>query len=76
MAEKPYTPISCDLHDHLLAYATLRRICVVIYTNEAGEEVDVQDQIVDVYTQSGEEFLKLQGGTVIRLDHLIRVEPI
>jgi Rho-binding antiterminator len=75
MSDLSYTPISCDFHDHLLAYATLRRICAITYTTETGDQVETQDRIVDVYTQSGEEFLKLQGGTVIRLDHLIRVDP-
>lgn len=76
MAENPYIPISCDFHDHLLAYATLRQICAITYTNAAGSQEETQDRIVDVYTQSGEEFLKLQSGIVIRLDRLIGVEPV
>jgi len=37
------------------------------------EIVEVQDQIVDVYSANKADFLKLKDGTEIRLDRLVSV---
>lgn len=67
---KPYKPISCDFHELLLAKATLKERCYIVYTSSA-EEIKIESIIIDVYTKSGEEFMLLENGTIIRLDHII-----
>ncbi len=76
MDPSPYTPIACDVHDQLLAYATLGQICVITYLNAVGEAVTVEDRIADVFTQAGAEYMKLRQGTVIRLDYLHKIHPL
>lgn len=68
-----YSPINCDFHDELEAIATLRNTCVIVYRHSDGE-TRVQDSIDDVYAQNGEEFIKLKGGLIIRLDALVEVD--
>jgi Rho-binding antiterminator len=69
-----YVPISCDLHDHLEALATLRKRCRIVYRATTGEAIETLDTIADVYTKDKEEFAVLGSGTTIRLDMLIEVD--
>ncbi|MCK9407941.1 MAG: hypothetical protein WCX28_04855 [Bacteriovoracaceae bacterium] len=69
-----YQNISCSYYDQLEAYATQRTRCAIIY-RDAGEK-SVEGIIVDVYASNGAEYLKLDNGTVIRLDHLISVNNV
>lgn len=70
----PYKNISCSYYDQLEAYATQKTHCAVIYND--GEERSESGIIVDVYAQNGAEYLKLDNGTVIRLDHLISINGV
>jgi Rho-binding antiterminator len=74
--EAPYEPISCGLHDQLLAHTTLRRKCDIKYRDEMGQRQQTQALIHDIYTRDGAEYMKLDNGTIIRLDRLIQVEPL
>ena len=67
-----YQPIDCSYHDILLAKATLKEVCTIVYASKEGE-VAVKAQILDVYTKQKEEFMKLSSGETIRLDQIIRV---
>lgn len=69
----PYKPINCDFHELLLANATLKKECVIVY-NENTKPVSTTNIIVDVYTKKGEEFMVLKSGKTIRLDHIISVD--
>lgn len=68
-----YTPVSCDFHDQLEAFATLHQDCDLVYHDEANQVVEVSDRIVDVYASNHADFLKLKNGTEIRLDRIISV---
>lgn len=68
-----YRMVSCDFHDQIEALATLHQTCQIIYRNGSDEEVEVRDQIVDVYAANKADFLKLKNGTEIRLDRLVSV---
>lgn len=72
--KKSYQPISCNYYDLLLAYATKRTIVDIQFINASTKKVvTTQDQIADVYTKKGEEFMKLKNGLTIRLDKIISV---
>lgn len=73
MAEE-YRPISCDFHDELEARATTGQNCQIVYAEEDGGEVTVNDRIADLYTREHEEFVRLAGGKEIRLDRIRRVD--
>lgn len=70
---KDYTPVSCAFHDQLEALATLRQPCQMTYHTSEDEVVERQGLIVDVYAEDKADFLKLEDGTVIRLDRLVSV---
>lgn len=68
-----YRLVACSFHDELEAWATLRQDCQIIYRDEKGQNQTVTSKIIDVYAVNRADFIKLQGGTIIRLDHLISV---
>ncbi|MEQ5834752.1 hypothetical protein EB809_01165 [Marinobacter sp. R17] len=69
-----YKPIDCAFHDALLEAATLRRLVEIVFRDEAGQIQTFHDRIRDVFTRAGEEFLVLERGQMIRLDHLLLVD--
>jgi Rho-binding antiterminator len=69
-----YQPISCDFHDELCLLAMHQRACEIVYRDADGREAGVVDRIEDIYTEGKEEFLRLAGGAVIRLDRLVTVD--
>lgn len=73
-----YRLVACSFHDELEAWSTLRQDCQIIYRDEEGQEQTVTSTIIDVYAANRADFIKLQAGTIIRLDHLISVndQPI
>jgi transcriptional antiterminator Rof (Rho-off) len=71
---KPYTPISCSLHDELEARATRRTTAAIEFTGNDGPLHLVRTIIVDVFSRAGVEYLKTFEGTVIRLDALVSVD--
>ena len=70
----PYQSVSCTYYDELEALATLKRSCPIIYRSDTGAEVSCEGRIVDFFSVDKAEFLKLDDGTTIRLDHLIAVD--
>lgn len=73
---RPYQPISCSLHDHLEAAATLGRPVPITYRGDDGGEVRREDRIIDIVARDGVEFLKLEQGGTIRLDDLVMVGDV
>lgn len=71
--KKPYTPISCSYYDELEAFATLRQICTVNYSDLEGESTIVKSRILNLYTKNKIEYMQLENGLTIRLDQLISV---
>ena len=67
---RPYVPISCDVHDELLALATFDRECELAYLNEERVPVSTRTRIVDVYSRGGVEYLRTREGAILRLDDL------
>lgn len=85
-----YQPVECDFHDRLEEFAVTRRRVRVSHgvgqtpegpsgqTPEGvnGSEVHVEGLIETIYTtESKEEFLRMEDGTVIRLDKIKAIEP-
>jgi len=69
-----YKTISCSFYDLLLEKATLKEKVQITYKVNKAPETTVSAIIVDVYTKSKEEFLKLDNDLIIRLDHIISVD--
>lgn len=68
-----YKPIDCSFHDILLDRATRRKTIQITYHSE-NQEKETTGIIKDVYTKSGAEYLLMDDGVLIRLDHLILVD--
>jgi Rho-binding antiterminator len=68
-----YTPVSCDFQDELEAIATLRQTCRIVYHNETNTTSEIEGRIVDIYAANHADYVKLEEGTVIRLDQIISV---
>ncbi len=70
-----YRPIACSLHDELESLATRGRECEIRYRPaEREEEIVTRGRIVDIYARGGAEYLRLDDGSVIRLDRIISVD--
>jgi Rho-binding antiterminator len=69
-----YVPISCAVHDQLLALATLRQECALTIGSRDGRAESVRGIIVDVYSRSRAEYLELSDGRRIRLDEIIALD--
>ena len=65
-----YTPISCELSDHLEAIAILKKECHLTYLDENGELAEIHGQIIDVYAADNSDWCKFSDNTVIRLDKI------
>jgi Rho-binding antiterminator len=69
-----YQSISCSYYDQIEAYATKRTRCSILYQD--GSEKTADGIIVDIYSKESAEYLKVDDGTVIRLDHIISINDI
>ncbi len=68
----PYTPIDCGFHDRLEHWAVRRTPVEVVWVAD-GAEHRATARIADVYAEHGADYLRLDDGTVIRLDRLVAV---
>ncbi|MGA7953753.1 MAG: hypothetical protein WCA07_09565 [Gloeobacterales cyanobacterium] len=68
-----YVLVSCDFHDHLEEWSTLRQTCQITYRDANNDLIEVQGLIVDIYAADKADFLKLNNGTIIRLDKIVSV---
>lgn len=67
---EPYVPISCDVHDQLLALASLRKECELTVALTEGQTRRIRGTIVDVYSRAGAEYLQMEDGSTFRLDRI------
>ncbi len=72
-SEKIYQPIDCDYYDRLEAWATMRTVCLLVFLDETGTEQTVSGRIEDLYALNKVEYLRMDNGLLIRLDHLLSV---
>lgn len=74
MSALSYQPIDCHFHDRLEALATTKRRIEIIHDDGTTPDAVAEGVIVDLWTApTKEEFLRLDEGTVIRLDRIIAV---
>lgn len=73
--KKKYQSIGCSYYDQLEAYAVRRTRCSIVYNVKSAEQT-TDGVIVDLFAHDGAEYLKLDNGTVIRLDHIVSVNGI
>ncbi len=69
-----YQSISCSYYDQIEAYATKRTHCSILYRDDS--EIIADGIIVDIFSKESAEYLKVDNGTVIRLDHIISINGI
>lgn len=69
-----YSPVDCNFYDELEALATLKKKCEIIYKNEVGVKVKTEGVIKTFFTKEKAEYLKLEDGTIIRLDKLVQAD--
>jgi len=67
----PYHPIACSFYDRLQDFATSGEVVKIKYFNSFQNQSYITDKIIDVYTESKAEYIRLKRGMTIRLDQLI-----
>ncbi len=73
---RSYRPIDCSLHDELELRAMRAVHCDLVSRDEQGVMRRRRAVIADLITRQGEEFVRLDGGSEIRLDHLLEVDGV
>lgn len=74
--ETPYRPIDCSYYDRLEAWATLKGSCAIVWMDQDKVKHEVQSRIMDLVIQNHVEYLVVEKGLRIRLDHLISINDI
>lgn len=74
--KEAYAPVSCDFTDEL-EYVAVKKIPVAVtHWNENDELQNHQGRIKDILTENKEEFLVLDSGERVRLDHIRKITII
>lgn len=73
MADAPYRPIDCAIHDRLEDLAVRRVRQRLLLRDEDGTEREVSAAVVDVFARDGAEFVRLSDGEVVRLDRVLAI---
>jgi len=69
-----YTPISCDIYDHLEIWSMRRSHCRIIYM-DGEHELCIQGQIDNLQTKDSVEYL-IMNDLSIRLDMVISINDL
>ena len=71
---RTYVPIDCEFHDVLEAAATLRRIVAIDHLDDEGNRRVVDARIADLFARDGAEYMRLDDGSLIRLDRIVSID--
>ncbi len=71
-----YKPIDCGYHDQLEAAASKKERVHIDYFTRSGESKSTIGIIENIETTGGEEFLYLDTGESIRLDHIAKLNEV
>lgn len=74
-ANAPYRSIGCSYYDRLEALAVRRTRCTLVFETE-GTERSASGVITDLFVRDAAEYLRLDDGTEVRLDHLRSVDGV
>lgn len=72
----PYAPISCEFHDVLEGIAATRRISEIVWIDPGNSRCARTGKVTDVYAHAGAEYLAMDSGEIIRLDHILQADGI
>ncbi|MCA9737900.1 MAG: hypothetical protein R3E98_02850 [Gemmatimonadota bacterium] len=75
MADLPYRPIACAVHDRLEHLTVRGAVCRIRYELPDGTSETVDAAIQDLLTDDGAEYAVLSTGQRIRLDHIRSFGP-
>ncbi|MFO7524055.1 MAG: hypothetical protein R6W68_01245 [Ignavibacteriaceae bacterium] len=73
---KKYTPIACGLYDELELRALRKRKVTLSYRDDNKIVKSIACVITDLFSKDKIEYLKTDGGILIRLDDLVEVDNI
>ena len=72
---KEYKPIACGLHDELELRALRKSKVILSYKNE-NKINSLGCVITDIFSKDKVEYLKTDGGLLIRLDDIVELDGI
>lgn len=71
-----YQPVDCGFYDHFEAAIVQRRLVTLEFLEPNGSSVTKQIRLLDLKTDSGEEFVQLEGGEWLRLDRVVALDGV
>ncbi|HRI48234.1 MAG TPA: hypothetical protein PK559_14095, partial [Ignavibacteriaceae bacterium] len=69
-----YIPIACGTYDLIEQLIIKKTSFSLEYYNDEHEEIISEAVAVDVFSNDGAEFLKLESGLILRLDKIISID--
>jgi Rho-binding antiterminator len=72
-AMEPYQPTDRNFYEELELLVSLKRPVHITFKASNGAVSTVNDSVYRLYTKEDAEYLELESGLEIRLDHLINV---
>jgi transcriptional antiterminator Rof (Rho-off) len=70
---EPYSPIDCAVHDQLESMAVLGTTATFAWNSGDGAPASATTRIRDIRVADGAEWLLLEDGSRVRLDHLVAI---
>lgn len=70
MPRKPL-PMDQEDHDEFKCAAQKKQVCHLIYTDNTGDKVEIDDEIVDVYKVDEREMIQLKCGLTLPANKVI-----
>ena len=66
-----YRPVSCDFIDELEVYSLKKEIVNLKVQGPEGQVAWIHGRVKDIFTRDHAEFVQLEDGSEIRLDHIL-----
>ena len=71
-----YNPIDCNMYDFFEEAATVKKLSHFLISEEGMIDISVTARIVNLFAKDGEEFMALDNGLIVRLDHVKSINDI
>ncbi|MDV2077842.1 MULTISPECIES: hypothetical protein [Marinobacter] len=68
-----YRPVDCAVHSALRGYLHTGELVELVFRDESGQVLTLHEEIRDLFSRAGEDFLLTSRGRLVRLDHLMMV---
>lgn len=74
MKDDTYKPISCSFYDRIEAAIVQKKEVELLFRDQNGQSQQETTLLLDTVVRDGKEFVKLENGSEIRMDHILSLD--